>query len=79
MALGVGVKVVCVGKKAQVYFKRRKDRFDVVGEPASTFTQHEGHAVECGGMWLILLKGSHSKTHQGYSVRTFSILLLRQL
>ena len=30
-ALGVGVKVVCVGKKAQVYFRRRKDRFDVVG------------------------------------------------
>ena len=31
-ALGVGVKVVCVGKKAQIYFKRRKDRFDIVGE-----------------------------------------------
>ena len=31
-ALGVGVKVVAVGKKAQVYFKRRKDRFEIVGE-----------------------------------------------
>ena len=31
-ALGVGVKVVAVGKKAQIYFKRRKDRFEIVGE-----------------------------------------------
>ena len=37
-ALGVGVKVVAVGKKAQVYFKRRKDRFDVVGELRSCRT-----------------------------------------
>ncbi len=32
VALGVGVKVVAVGKKAQIYFKRRKDRFEIVGE-----------------------------------------------
>jgi len=27
----VGVKVVCVGKKATSYFKRRLDRFEVAG------------------------------------------------
>ena len=30
-SLGVGVKVVCVGKKATSYFKRRLDRFEVAG------------------------------------------------
>lgn len=29
--LGVGVKIVCVGKKATAYFKRRLDRFQVAG------------------------------------------------
>ena len=29
--LGVGVKIVCVGKKATAYFKRRLDRFEVAG------------------------------------------------
>ena len=32
VSLGVGVKIVAVGKKAQIYFKRRKDRFEIVGE-----------------------------------------------
>ena len=29
--LGVGVKIVCVGKKGSSYFKRRLDRFTVSG------------------------------------------------
>jgi hypothetical protein len=29
--LGVGVTIVCVGKKATAYFKRRLDRFKVAG------------------------------------------------
>ncbi len=29
--LGVGVRIVCVGKKATAYFKRRLDRFKVAG------------------------------------------------